>query len=63
MEHKACCFHGEVNKKTTAASGMALQDLDLYPTGVSVQQFYNQYCMAENTHSALHCLDTLIFSH
>lgn len=40
IEHKACCFHVEVNKKTTADSGMAVQDLDLHPTGISVQQFY-----------------------
>lgn len=45
MEHKACRFHVEVNKRTTADSGMAVQDLDLHPTGISVQQAYYQYCM------------------
>lgn len=43
MEHKACCSHVEVNKQLQLTVGW--QDLDLHPTGISVQEFYHQYCM------------------
>lgn len=61
MELKACCSHVEVNKQLQVT--MRWQDLDLHPTGISVQEFFINIACAENTYSALHCIETWIFSH